>query len=370
MTMDKKEYEVVSTAINEERPDLSRAAGHFNFLSNMAAFNIVFSYMKVFKYLQIFPSLAVLWRTLKLAAIDTWPFLFVFILFTCGFSFAGHWMFGLTMIEFHSWPRSFVTLFLTMVGGYPYDDMKRVAPFSGAIFTVVWVLVMVMVVANMFVAILTESYSRVEEENALEDKRLKAAVCATKKGRPFNMILNQLGLAFGKKSWSGVRPLGGLRGGAKAATDEEELIKLLKKADLRSTDYVRQALLGHESLVTENIARHWGGDIRETSNFVDKLRRLADEESSKQDNNAIFQSQDEIENEEQEQLRKLQTTVQRLEGHLSHLRTALHESGVATVPAGQLQQGYCMEDPGPAASRGRPEEAVDASLPGAVPVHP
>jgi len=244
------------------------------------------------------------------------------------------------------------------------------APFSGAIFTVVWVLVMVMVVANMFVAILTESYSRVEEENLLEDKRLKASVCATKKGRPFNMILNQLGLAFGKKSWSGVRPWTGVRGGAKAATDEEELIKLLKKADLRSTDYVRQALLGHESLLTENIARHWGGDIRETSSFVDKLKRLADDESGKQDNNTIFRSQDEIENEEQEQLRKLQTTVQRLEGHLSHLRTALHESGVACVPAGQLQQGYCMEDPGPAASRGGPGEAVDASLPGAVPVHP
>merc|ERR1719230_1594143 len=73
------------------------------------------------------------------------------------------------MIEFHSWLRSFSTLMQSITGGLPYDEMKQHA----AIFTMAWILMVVMVLLNMFVAILTEWHAQVNEEDTKEEKKLE-----------------------------------------------------------------------------------------------------------------------------------------------------------------------------------------------------
>jgi len=353
---DKTPFEVVSTAMYEQRPDLSQVASHFDFMANMAAFNIVFSYMKLFKYLQIFPSFGLLWRTLKMAAGDTWPFLFVFLLFTCGFAFAGHWMFGLMLVEFHSWPRSFVTLFLTMVGGFPYEDIRRVDAFGGAVFTAAWVLVMVMVVVNMFVAILTEWYRLVEEERRTVEERLRRRVGTTARGWPFHDSL---------------RCLPGFRGsgaqGGEADHHAWEVKQLLRRADLRHAEHVREALVSGNSLVAADLLAHFRGDLRTAHDFTQKVQRLAEAEGALGAGEVGgFQERDAIEAKEQEQLRKLQTTVERLEGHLRQLRGALHATSAAPLKEGQSQLGYHVELQGPPLDAGAAEPTA-FPLPGAVP---
>merc|ERR1719335_151422 len=170
---DKKAYSVVSNQINDDRPNLYILARDFNYASNMAAINIVCGCVKMFKYLQMYPWASQLWNTLSAAMADILPFLVVSGLFTCGFTFAGHWIFGFMMIEFHSWTRSFSTLVQTVTGGLPYDEMKRHSPIGAAIFTMAWILMVVMVLLNMFVAILTEWHAQVNEEDTREEKKLE-----------------------------------------------------------------------------------------------------------------------------------------------------------------------------------------------------
>merc|ERR1719424_2636028 len=116
----------------------------------------------------MFDSFELIWRTFELSLADTTPFLFVFLLFTCGFSLAGHWIFGAMLGEFCTWPKSFTTLFLAMAGGFPFQEMKQLAPISAAIFATAWILIMAMVLANMFVAILTEWYRQVTQQHKAE----------------------------------------------------------------------------------------------------------------------------------------------------------------------------------------------------------
>merc|ERR1712007_95856 len=119
--------------------DLSGLAAHFNLTSNIAFFNLVFSYAKLFKYAQIVPSFGLLWRALDSSMPDLLAFLAIFLLFTCGFSFAGHWIFGYSLIEFHNWGMSFSTLIQSLMRGLPYDVMSEQSPVSAAIFTFAWV---------------------------------------------------------------------------------------------------------------------------------------------------------------------------------------------------------------------------------------
>mmetsp|Transcript_78078 Transcript_78078/g.220787 ORF Transcript_78078/g.220787 Transcript_78078/m.220787 type:complete len:748 (-) Transcript_78078:95-2338(-) len=360
---DKSPFEVVSSGTYSDRPDLARVASHFSFMANMAAFNIVFSYLKLFNYLQVVPSLGLLWRTLRLAAIDTWPFLCVFLLFTCGFAFAGHWMFGLMMIEFHSWPRSFVTLFLTMVGGFPYDEIKRVAPASGVLFTISWVSIMVMVVANMFVAILVEWYHRVEEEHRTEELKLGRATGGAHVGRPL------WGLLYWPLLASLWQRLTGRQG--PVTGPEQHLLearRLLRLADLREADTLREALVSGDGLVAADLARHFRGDLRTAHGFLQAVEQFADSQSVGA-SGADFgdpQAVERTEAQEQEQLRNLQGTVERLEGHMRQLRSALSVSSVAPLRAGQDQRGYSVRLHGEEPAG--PAPAVQAlALPGAVP---
>merc|ERR1711963_295383 len=73
LTADKKTFEVPSAEVHNARPDLSNLSSDFDFLSTIAAFNVCFSYVKAFKYLQIYPMMSLLWRTLTMAAIDMCP---------------------------------------------------------------------------------------------------------------------------------------------------------------------------------------------------------------------------------------------------------------------------------------------------------
>jgi len=204
----------------------------------------------------------------------------------------------------------------------------------------------------------------VEDENNVEQAKLKAKVGETKKGRPFNILLNQLSLTLGAKGWGRDRGIKSI-GADNAKKAEAMATKLLRRADLRYTDYVRDALLNGEDLVCESIAHHWGDDpkdsVEQANSFVASVRDLAEAESSNGGTASSFQNQEEIESQEQEQLRKLQQTVQRLELHMAQLRGALHASGVAPVPEGQPTQGFCADD------SAEHEEAMRQSLPGSVP---
>merc|ERR1719428_1974491 len=328
ITIDKKPYMAVSSEMYDKRPDIYPLALHFNFASNMAAFNIVFAYVKVFKYLQMYPSLSTLWRTLELSMTDTLPFLVVFLLFTSGFTFAGHWIFGFMMVEFHSWTQSFSTLVQTMGGGLPYDDMKQFSPIGAAVFTMAWILMMAMVLVNMFVAILTDAHAEVQSEIQKEESKLTAKVGKSAQigffGGAFRYFYTKL---TGDKGKSGDNQEN-LETIYDYGEKTKDVNRALKKVDLRQAEKIREALIKDENINATDVAGLFGGDVIAANDFVKKMRSLMEAEG------ADTNGDDEQELKEQQRLKILQLTVERLESQLKQLRGALHEALIAPVGPG------------------------------------
>mmetsp|Transcript_26852 Transcript_26852/g.61928 ORF Transcript_26852/g.61928 Transcript_26852/m.61928 type:complete len:748 (-) Transcript_26852:9-2252(-) len=334
---DKSSYKIVNYEGYNSRPDLSRLASLYNQAANLAAFNIIFSYVKLFKFLQMYPSLSILWRTLKLSMADTAPFLLVFLVFTVGFTFAAHWIFGYMMVEFHSWMQSFSTLLQALVGGLPFEGMKLFAPISAIVFAVAWILVMAMVLVNMFVAILTEWYLQVNEENRLVDQKLEEKTGANAQAGILTLL------------WTKIRSL--VRGvqnieikdlKAKATSNiifgnnpvSQSVSKYVKQSHWQDTEKVRKAVAQGKPFKASEMAAHFRGDQNKAYDFLNLLKRLA---------GGAPQKQFDQEKREQEQIQVLQQTVDRLEGHLRLLRAALHETGAAPLQPGQELGGYLVD---------------------------
>lgn len=340
MFKDKEPFRTLSTKTYNARPDLSGVASQFNLTVNFASFNIIFSYVKIFNHMQVFPSVGMLWRTLELSLMDMFAFLVVFLLFICGFTFAGHWIFGFRMIEFHNWGDSFVTLFQSFTGGLPYETMSQVAPVSAALFTVAWVLMMAIVLASMFVAILVHCYF--ESSAEMDDQNTKLSEKARSAA---NYTITQLLI---KRILELVR-----RPGPKAADDTEveqhmrKAIEHLSSADSRdkpTIDMIRKAVAEETELNVASLTRYFKGDEKQAGQFVHKVRELADADSKNADEVRNFTPK-EIEVQELERLQKLQVTMQRLEEHMQQLRGALHESCVGRLQEGQSLEGYSVDAP-------------------------
>merc|ERR1712012_1198366 len=174
------------------------------------------------------------------------------------------------MIEFHTWIQSFMTLFLTLVGGFPFDEMRQIAPVSSVVFTIAWVLIMVMILSNMFVAILTEWYYRINEEQLIERMKISQECGHSIHAHPIQEKLQWLTSLYRGRSK-------GLNGkAAEAERNAKEVRKMLRRADLRDVDHVRQALVHGERLVAMDLARHFGGSVYTACGFVQRVRELAE----------------------------------------------------------------------------------------------
>lgn len=339
MAKDKTPFQALTVADYTNRPDLSGLVTHFNLGSNFAAFSLVFSYFKLFKCAQLFPSLGLLWRALELSLTDMAPFLFIFLLFTCGFTFAGHWIFGYTMIEFHNWGQSFTTLFQSLMGGLPYEVMSEDTPISAALFTFTWVLMMCMVFSSMFVAILTQWYLQVHEENCKEKRKLAQEV-GPRASEGFFQILQQ--------RWTiSYASFYGRTDSEEARFDDavRDVQKALRQADFTDSEWIRAAVHSGTKVQVADLSKHFRGDDMKALHFVQKVRDLAAMEFDRQQSRPVrkFADQPEVEGEETGRLQKLQATVGRLESDLKHLRGALHASHIAPTVAGQAGEGYKVE---------------------------
>lgn len=140
---------------------------------NVNAVNIFLCWFKVFKYLQVYPRMSQLSRTLAVAFSDIIAFLFMFFIIFFGFSHAGFMIFGGDLFQFRSIGHSMGTLFRAMLGDFDYGDLQGANRFLGPAFFLLYMSLVFFVLTNMFLAIINDSYSEVkretEEGNVLDD---------------------------------------------------------------------------------------------------------------------------------------------------------------------------------------------------------
>ncbi|CEM12148.1 unnamed protein product [Vitrella brassicaformis CCMP3155] len=150
--------------------DLYTLTQVFSFTANMAAVNVVFSFVKFFKFLQLNQRMLLIWDVLTHAMGNIIPFMAIFVLITFAFTFAGHWLYGSRVFEFRTWNVAFGYLLRTLTEGIEYETLKNASPGATPLYVTAWIGIVTLVLLNMFIAILTDSYAFVQSRTKRMDE--------------------------------------------------------------------------------------------------------------------------------------------------------------------------------------------------------
>merc|ERR1719428_1475698 len=149
--------------------DLYTVAQLFNDCTEISAFNVVWSFMKVFKFLKIYTRFMLIFDVILHSMGTIAPFSLVIFLILLSFTFSAYWLFGIQVYEYHTFTQSFVGLLISMVEGFEYEPMKLAQPKSAPIWAMAWTAMSGLILLNMFVAILCDSYSFIQDRTKKQD---------------------------------------------------------------------------------------------------------------------------------------------------------------------------------------------------------
>ena len=123
-------------------------------------------FLKIFKYFQFSARLSFVFTMLGRSALDMMIFLVVISIFISAFGFGGYIIFSTDVLEFRSLYYAIGNMSRAVISGLDYDSLLNRTQVSNwifaSIFYIVWGVVVILILANVFIAILSESYANVQ----------------------------------------------------------------------------------------------------------------------------------------------------------------------------------------------------------------
>eukprot|EP00929_Paragymnodinium_shiwhaense_P061593 TRINITY_DN30773_c0_g1_i1.p1 TRINITY_DN30773_c0_g1~~TRINITY_DN30773_c0_g1_i1.p1 ORF type:complete len:773 (+),score=106.43 TRINITY_DN30773_c0_g1_i1:76-2394(+) len=341
---DKRDFQAATRTQYHERPQLFMLTAHFDALVKLAATCIACSCLQVFRCLQVTDAFDLVWRTLEAALSDLVHMMVVFLMVITFYSLAAHFVFGHGLEAFSTWPRSFLTLLLSMVLGLPLDDLRGVSEVSSMVLVVTWCLTVGLMLLGMFVAVVCEWRRQVSANVEFEQSRLAQRVYLARRVDWYSWLRRTLATFSTAGDDEEATP------GAKDEDCLEAVLadcgKLLQRADLHAIHYLREAVRNRAAEVpVALLRRHFGGDVQLTRKFASKLQTLHELDTaalSLGDKVVEFGDAADREALEMSKLKNLQEKCLSMSKQIQTLRCALHHSGSAALLPGQSSTGYYL----------------------------
>eukprot|EP00484_Ammonia_sp_Unknown_P018940 CAMPEP_0197025922 /NCGR_PEP_ID=MMETSP1384-20130603/6121_1 /TAXON_ID=29189 /ORGANISM="Ammonia sp." /LENGTH=743 /DNA_ID=CAMNT_0042454511 /DNA_START=22 /DNA_END=2253 /DNA_ORIENTATION=- len=142
----------------------------FTMESYSMAINGALLWIKLFKYLAINKRLRFLFTMLGRSSTDILMFVIVLGVFVIAFGTAGFLTFNSDVDDFRSYVFSMSNMVRFTIVDMDYPSLTLSARLWGSAFYFFWSLLMLLILANVFIAILTEAYSQVQMELTDDDK--------------------------------------------------------------------------------------------------------------------------------------------------------------------------------------------------------
>ena len=133
-------------------------------VQNLNAMNCFLLFVKVFKYVAVIPQMNLLFATLSKAGLDLLFFSAVFVIVVTGFAMAFYLAFGLDVEDYSSVPKSLLALFQLLLGIFDYDALWRSNRVLSPLLFVSFVVLVVFILMNIFLAIINDAFSVVNEQ--------------------------------------------------------------------------------------------------------------------------------------------------------------------------------------------------------------
>jgi len=146
-------------------PNLQKVAFLMNQESNLNAFNAMIMWLKFFKYCQVSRRMSFLMRIMARASTDIFFFMLMFFIFFLGFAQAGYLAFSVNVDDFRTFNMALLTLFKSIVGDLDYDKLADANSSYGPFYYIIYYVTVLLVLLNVFLAILNDAYTAVREED-------------------------------------------------------------------------------------------------------------------------------------------------------------------------------------------------------------
>jgi len=136
---------------------------------NVFAVNFFLIYFKLFKYLNRVPRMGVVFETLRNAMFDLFLFSIMFMVCMFGFAASFYVVFSAEVESCKTLADAFGTLFRVILGDFDYRAFSDANPVLAPFLFYLFILLVVMILINMFLAILADAYMEAKTNQSDED---------------------------------------------------------------------------------------------------------------------------------------------------------------------------------------------------------
>lgn len=158
-------------------------------LFDLFAVNVFLLVFKLFKFFPLNPQLNMLWKMLKVATANLMNFLIMLMVLFVGFVVMANMIFGTHLSYFTQLGTGFVYLYLYLLGSFDYNALKQTDSTWGPIFFSVYMVLFVMVMLNVFLAILNDAYVIVHDD--YEARKVATKPKGTRKWKDFVTLIRR-----------------------------------------------------------------------------------------------------------------------------------------------------------------------------------
>ena len=129
----------------------------FSLLCRHQGVNAIVTWLKLLKYLNAFPHLALMTITFGNAIAPTISFMVMFFIFFIGYAQSSYLVFGAALEGYSTIPNSFLSLFRALLGDFDVEELSKVDRLVGVFLFIVFILIGMLFLLNVFIAILSVS---------------------------------------------------------------------------------------------------------------------------------------------------------------------------------------------------------------------
>ncbi|KFV50508.1 Polycystic kidney disease 2-like 2 protein, partial [Tyto alba] len=130
--------------------------------NNMVAINIFFAWIKIFKYVSFNKTMTQLSSTLSRCAKDVIGFAIMFFIIFFAYAQLGYLVFGSQVEEFSNFQNCIFTQFRIVLGDFNFETIEDANRILGPIYFITFVFFVFLVLLNVFLAIINDTYSEVK----------------------------------------------------------------------------------------------------------------------------------------------------------------------------------------------------------------
>uniref|UniRef100_A0A9J7Y293 Polycystin-2 n=1 Tax=Cyprinus carpio carpio TaxID=630221 RepID=A0A9J7Y293_CYPCA len=192
---------------------LARLQVHFN---NLAAVIVFLSWVKLFKFINFNKTMNQLSTTMSRCAKDLMGFAIMFFIVFLAYAQLAYLVFGTQVNDFSTFQACIFTQFRIILGDFDFSEIEEADSVLGPIYFTTFVFFIFMILLNMFLAIINDTYSEVKADMAQQRSEMeitdlikkgynRAMVKLKLKKTSINDIPDSLHQAAGKLSFDELR---------------------------------------------------------------------------------------------------------------------------------------------------------------------